>query len=368
MPLPNLESRAPIDPAVVLPRAVREAAARSDELVAMLQPGAQIDPNAPPPTDPSLPTHPEPPPLDLGATPAPAVPGVDPAVVPTPAAQPTPAAPPAPEPGSAADWEHRFRSEKGRREVEARRFSDAMQEMQARMGEMERLLASGGRPAPPTPGAPVSAPNAPVWTDEERDTYGEDLLTLVDRIAERKLAPAMSRVDSVTTSFGADAREKMLAQLDQQIPTWKAVNLDPNFIAWLQLRDLASGATRLSLLTDAYEKNQTSRVAHFFNSFLAEASPEPTPGVQPTPDPAADLLNPPPSNRIPLASLAAPGRSGSAAAPNAPAPAKRTYTTSQIAQFYSDKTRGRHVGREVDANAMEQDIFAAQSEGRVIEG
>jgi hypothetical protein len=89
------------------------------------------------------------------------------------------------------------------------------------------------------------------------------------------------------------------------------------FHDWLKLPDSFTGAIRHKLLTAAYEQNQTPQVLAFFNGFLAqEAALAPvTPGA---PAPAAD-------GKIPLDTLAAPGRAKTAAA-NAPVE-KPTFTT-----------------------------------------
>ena len=74
----------------------------------------------------------------------------------------------------------------------------------------------------------------------------------------------------------------------------------------------------------------------FFNGFLAQEAAL-APAIPGVPAPAAD-------GKIPLDTLAAPGRAKTAAA-NAPVE-KPSFTTAQIAQFYADSSRGKYRGRE----------------------
>ena len=50
---------------------------------------------------------------------------------------------------------------------------------------------------------------------------------------------------------------------------------------------------------------------------------------------------------------------------NTAAPSKRTYTRAQIQQLYEQHRKGAYAGREAEWNRIENDIFAAQREGRV---
>lgn len=118
-----------------------------------------------------------------------------------------------------------------------------------------------------------------------------------------------------------------------------------------------SGAIRHELLTAAYEQNNAPRVLAFFKGFLSEEAAlapnsqgEPDRGVTP--------------EKIPLESLAAPGRAKTAAAPGAPAE-KPTFTRAEIATFYADCARGKFRGRDAERNRIEAQIFEAEREGRI---
>jgi hypothetical protein len=78
------------------------------------------------------------------------------------------------------------------------------------------------------------------------------------------------------------------------------------------------------------------------------------------PTPAAPTAPPKPG----LESLAAPGKARTSAQPNAPAE-KQIITTADVNAFYDAVRKGYYNGREAEKNALEQELFAAQREGRV---
>ena len=69
------------------------------------------------------------------------------------------------------------------------------------------------------------------------------------------------------------------------------------------------------------------------------------------------------SGKIPLETFAAPGRARSV--PQQLPPERPVYTQASIAQFSDDKRNGKFRGREAEMNAIEQDIYRAQHEGRI---
>ncbi len=100
----------------------------------------------------------------------------------------------------------------------------------------------------------------------------------------------------------------------------------------------------------------------FFKNYLTEAQATgqiPTPSVQP----AAQQAPKPPA--IPIGTLVAPGTARPATGQGQVPPDKPVFTLGQIREFYSNAGRARYVGREQDRQNDEQEIFAAQREGRV---
>lgn len=261
-------------------------------------------------------------------------------------------------------YEHRYKSMKGRFE----RSQDQLRTMAERVQSLEQVIA--------TMQATATARNDQITdavtgekliTPEEENDYGQDFLKVVGKKAREELSPVIkqyeakiaqleARLAGVNGYVAQDVRQRMFDQLDQQIPNWREVNKDETFLNWLQLPDLYSGAIRHELLKAAFERNDTPRVAAFFQGFLTEEA-----AVAPV-SRETGRSNAPAKRS--LEELAAPGRAKSAAASSAPAE-KPSFTSAQIAKFYADAAAGKFRGREAERDRIERQIFDAQRDGRI---
>lgn len=340
----------PIDADVKVPEAVKRASAAADAAQKAAYPNQNplVDPTTPAtPSDgiviappPAAPT----PPVTLGGN----------------ATPPIPPATPAPE----ESWEHKFKSERGRvaaLQAQLAQAGDRMTSMETMLSDIQSRAAN-----------PAPAQVAPVRlvTEQEQNEFGPEMLDVMGRRATEAISPQLAelrammdtlahKVEGTANTVVKNARSEMLTQLGSAMPEWKEINVRPEFKAWLALPDPYSGATRLSMLLQAFDKNDTSRVLNFFNGFISElaaTSPDlvPTSEVPPAPQPARPSLD----------TLAAPGRARMSAQPNAPAE-KQIITTTDIDAFYAAVRRGLYNGRDAEKAALEQELFAAQREGRV---
>lgn len=342
------------------PKAVADASAEADRQIAALaaakngQPVPVAPPApVPPPAQPQPPAQPMPP-----AQP-------QPPVAPVPPGDP---APPATQPLAEGEtWEQRARSAEGRMAQLAR----ANQDLVGRFGELENALAAL-RAAGAAPPAPAPEPLPRLITPEEETEYGTEMLTVVGKRAREEIAPEIvqlrgelanlkGRLDGTVQLVQGGRVMGMYELLDSKIPNWRDVNQSPQFKDWLSVRDPFSGRTRSEMLLEAHGRQDGQRVLNFFQGY-AEAA-----GLPQTP-PAPVATTPPPSGQPvapTLEDFAAPGRARSA--PQSPMPPEKpVYTSASIARFFHDKLQGKWKGRENDAALIEQDIFAAQHEGRII--
>lgn len=278
-------------------------------------------------------------------------------------------------------WEQRYLAMKGRydRSVEDNRaLQDTNRQLSDRIRQLETLLATNPmRVASADTGTTSTVLTddeiQSLITDEERQVYGDDMLEVVAKKVREVAEPRISRLQKdienlrktqevVAQTFEMSARDKMFSQLDTSVPQWRELNSDQQFLAWLQLPDVLSGAIRQDLLNDAVSRHDAYRAQQFFKGFLAEKA-----AVDPARGGNQAVTGSDPSPKVDLATLAAPGRAktapgttdGSAAAD------KPIITRQQIAQFYADCTSGKYKGRDADREATERAIFLAQAEGRV---
>jgi hypothetical protein len=352
------ESSLKVDPNVKIPPAVLAAAARSEEMHRQYRDdpvdedqGEDVTPEGNEPAD-----------LATEAPLTPTDPGVQQEEQ---RREPKPKKAKAKEEPEPDDWEHRYKSLHGRftkQEQTIRTMADQIRSMEMVVATM---TASGN--------APTEAGEAPLddgegLTAEEINDYGADMLKVVAKQARAEIAPLLrardqeiaslrQQLSGVTTVVQVDAREKMHQDLDHKLPQWRELNHDDGFLAWLGLPDPYSGGIRHDMLKAAYAQNNPARVLAFFNGFLAEeAAVAP---VQAGPDTGASPLR-----KVPLQSLAAPGRA-KAAAPNPGPVEKPVFTRAQIAQFYADVAAGRYRTKEPEKQQIEKQIFEATKDGRV---
>lgn len=256
-------------------------------------------------------------------------------------------------------WEHRYKSMKGRydrAEAQLRSMSEQITSLQNSLAALEHRRSD-----------PVDDSFEKLITPEEENDYGQDFLNVVAKKAkeellpitkkyEAKIAELESRLQQTTGYVEQDAKSRMESSLDHEIPNWRDVNFNPDFLTWLKLPDPYSGVIRHELLKTAYSRNDTPRVLAFFNGFLADEAAT---------DPAkAETGRSNAPAKMSLENLAAPGRAKTAAATGAPAE-KPIFTRAQIAKFYADSAAGKYRGKEAEKDRVEAQIFDAEREGRI---
>jgi hypothetical protein len=352
----ELKSRAqklpPVDDTVKLPAAIRAAAARAD---AVHQQAYET------PKEPDAPVT-QPPaeqPKQDGTE------GQPEATQPEATAQPEAGTenPPA-TPKDGGDWEHKYNSMKGRYD----RAEEMIRGLNSRISQLEGLLARAAEQKPTAPNPDLTF--KPLITDKDKEDFGAEFIDVAQRAAQEKLSPEIKQLrqelerlqgqlGSVAQRSQVNTQQSMVATLDRDLPDWRKINKDQKFIAWVNLPDPLSGAIRINMLREAYDNGEAERVLRFFKGFLQdEAATAPAEVAQPA-------VTPPGNTKVPLENFAAPGRATSPAATVTPGE-KESITHAQIAQFYLDVQKGKYKGNEAQKVKIEEMIFAAQAEGRII--
>lgn len=262
----------------------------------------------------------------------------------------------------ADDFQHRYNSLKGRYDKQ----EDMIRQLTSRIGQLESLLARAEKAQQPAQ-QPTPDLQFKGISNEDREAYGDDFLDVAARAAQEKLNPEIAalkrqvaelsgKVGTVAERTEQQVMQDMYGYLDQKLPDWRALNRNPKFLAWANLPDAYSGAIRISMMRDAYSKGDAQRVLRFFTGFLADEAAT---------DPASANKPETPTGKVSLEQFAAPGRAKAPAATVTPGE-KETITRAQISQFYRDVNRGVYKGNEAEKNRLEQEIFKAEAEGRVI--
>lgn len=346
----------PIDESVLIPAAVRAAAARAEGFYKPQTP-------ATPPISTEQP--PEPPRSGNDSTPAPVQTPEPPAPAPTP--DPTPA--PTPDPASAADPRiAQLEADLAKQARDNQALKGRLAQQRDYIAMQQGQISQLSNPRSWAQPAREQLPQPPLISDEERKYYGDELLSVVERKAREVVRPAVQQLANANKALKDELAQvkshDVYSELDRSLPGWEAINENQAWRDWLALPDLYSGVVRQRLLDGAFAAGDSGRILAFFRGFLAE-HPEHSGQSSPAAAVAAPSSQTPPRKAaIKLETLVAPGRAQPSPPPAATAD-QPTITNKQIDRFYWEVTHGHWSGRDQQKAEREAAIHAAVREGRV---
>lgn len=309
-----------------------------------------------------------------------------------PAAAPAPPAPPAP------DWEQQARTWRGRYEAEVPRLRSELDTMQKQLRDLTDQLKEAAKKPELIANQPPA--DAPWYSPEEREDFGDDLISLLDRRAkvvedqvqrafEGKLGQVLEENkqlrDHISKLEGRVQQVQvnpLFSYLDSKLPDWRQLNTDPNFLAWADATPVSDldDTPMLTVMRRQFERGNADKVAEVFKRYLAStAAPRgnqpaagPHGGVQPSggqspiaaQSPAAQM-EPGRSPQTVLESLAGPGTPHSGVEPVSQTP-RRVWTDAGIREFYADIRKGKFT--EQERLNLERDLFEATQPDGVAAG
>jgi hypothetical protein len=314
-----------------LPRAVQQQVEDADALVAQLSGAQPVNPDTGEPIEIPQPA-PEPQPQDISPEP-----------------EPKPAV-------SEETWEQKYHTLKGKFDAEVPRLYAQVRELNTQVTQLTSDLAV----AKAQPAQPVPASTPSLITEQDKEAFGSDLIDLIERATEAKLAGSRQleakltaeiaelkgKLGNVTERQVVSDKDRYESALTAAVPDWQALNVDQGFLNWLAEVDPVYGMPRQYALTNAYEALDANRTATIFNQYKKSVAP-----------PAQS------NNRADLQRQVAPTRSRTSPAPTNPNVDKRVYTQQDIDTFYAEWRRG--FIDEAEAVQIEKDIHAATVEGRI---
>lgn len=318
---------------MALPKAIQQQVENADRMVEVINgdktvPPTETDPN---PTDP-VNQDPQPPVATVSTE--------------TPPVEPQPD----------SKWENKYHTLKGMYDAEVPRLHNQVRELQQQMQQVldekkEAELKIAQQPDP------VKS----LITEQDKEAFGTDLIDLIERATESKVATLKTRegellneikdlkaqLGNVSERQVVSDQDRFVFTLGQKVPDWEQLNTDSGFLQWLSEVDPVYGMPRQYALTNAYNALDVDRVANIFNTYKASVTPKPTETkAKPT-----------------LQSQVAPTRSRAASAPTATDANQKFWSQGEIEEFYSEWRRGYLDDEE--AARMEKEIHAAIAEGRV---
>jgi len=264
-------------------------------------------------------------------------------------APPEPVAPPAPvvrdEP-----WEQRFNVLRGKYDAEVPILHKQVRALEA---ELQSAMARLEVAAKAQQAQAVS-----VVDPKDVESFGEDLVSMVDRVAktsmgqtardlaaknaamEAQIAAMAEQLKGTSTQLAVTAEQTFFERLSKSVPDWSQVNTDKGFLSWLAEADPVYGVPRQQALAAAQQRLDVDRVAAVFNAYTGGSK------APKAADPLASMVSPK------GASTVAPVATGSP-----------VITQAQVSKFYDDGRRGVYSAPEYAR--IESLINAALAEGRI---
>lgn len=267
-----------------------------------------------------------------------------------------------------SEWARRYNSMQGRWQA-SERAKAAMEQQMVELGQelvrTQNMLSQtqGTQPTQQTRQAPTNHNN--LITEEDRANYGDELIDLARRAAQSAVSPELERLRAdnaqLTQRVQNTGKRELFATLDQNLPSWRQINQDNRFKAWLRLPNIYTGDLRGNMLKAAVDGAHAPKVLALFKDFLAEATAT---GLMAPEAPAEQHLAPH-APALDLETLAAPGRARPASGDSQLPADKKIYSRADISKFFDEKRRGLWANRLAEAQAVENDLTAAQREGRI---
>lgn len=231
-------------------------------------------------------------------------------------------------------WQHRFNVLQGKYNSELPALRQEIDTLKQKLADAEKQ--DNGSAQPQMAGV----------TDEEmqryRTEYGDELVSLMVRLAgsnKQGADPELSqRLERLEAEKQEDTQARFWMNLEQAVPNYRDINGEAGFREFLAAFDPQTGKQRQQMLVDAQQALDAKGVADVFKLYLSQSKAKP----KAVPD---DQIEP--------------KRTRATDTPQG----KRQWTRADVSQFYRDKTAGKYSNDE--AERLEADIFAAQTEGRI---
>jgi len=261
--------------------------------------------------------------------------------------------------------EQKYRTLQGMYNAEVPRLHAEKRELEARVTQLEELLASLADQQAQQP-----AEQPKLVTDQDLEEYG-DSIDIMRKVSREEVAAQQARINeleqlvrqlqtSVVPQVQQLAQQQTVsserhfwAELQAAVPDWQEINANPDFQSWLLEVDPLTGMPRQTHLDDAQRNMDTARVINFFTAWKGQAGSHS----------AQQNRSAQPAEQLERQISPGRGRSGGQAV----APDAKTYTPADIRKFFTDVQKGLYKGREAERDRIERDIFAAQQEGRIVQ-
>ena len=195
-----------------------------------------------------------------------------------------------------------------------------------------------------------------VFTDEEKDQFGPEMLAVMQKVIARATGKPLSemeaRLKEVQVRASEEAQqvhnERTWGAIEKILPGSQSMYQDPAVKEWLDNTvDRITGRSFHSLATEAFAEGRAESVSEIFNAYKAAKQPS-------SPQPKKTPANIEPS-----------GNGSSDASVHLKDNRKPVYTQAEIDKRDDEAMRLTRLGKNAEADAIMKENDAAVKEGRV---
>lgn len=252
------------------------------------------------------------------------------------------------------DFEHKYKVLQGKYNAETARSREQINKLTAQIEEVQKKVND------PKVKEELKEPEI-LLNPADFDEYGEQFKVLAEQVNElrsenKSLRNSMKTMDTKvkdTETAQIDSKTNTFyIELERKVSNWAEINVDENFLHWLGVIDPMTKHTRQDYLNEAASTFDSERAANIFNVYISGLS-------------SSKVKN----NKVKEVEKQVQPVSSKADVPLVPTDNKKIWRTSDIRQFYSNKTKKRNKNPTESQKklwlAQEKDIFEAQKEGRI---
>jgi len=238
--------------------------------------------------------------------------------------------------------EQRYKVLEGMHKAEAREARRAKEEKAALEAEIAALKAA------PAVIPPAPLPIDPAMKTRLEEQFGEqnlqDLLSLVRTSVVPDIESVKGELGNIAKLSKQSSLETFEGRLDDLVPEWRKINLDPKFVEYMNEEEGNTGMSRLGFANKHMAEHNAPRLARYF----AEFAPSDTPAAKVD---KKKLTAPP----------ATPARERTPREPDEVPPVR----LSEIKQFAEDVKLGKYRDKPAEIAALQAKIDAAMRANRI---
>lgn len=186
------------------------------------------------------------------------------------------------------------------------------------------------------------------------DEYLKSLSKIANKLVDKKVKPLEQKLEEERKEKRRQMKEAeersrkenyrtFLSRLEEKVPNYKAINVNQDFLRWLDGFDSDSGYSRLERLRAAQQSGDVPQVASFFIRWKRESQEETNPILE-------NKVSP---------------RSTQQGVINTKPKGVEIIPFSVISKFYDDDAKGKYRNNQKKANELEKKYDIARMEGRI---